>query len=208
MSILKINTKKLKYRESSGKIYFTSNDLDLFPEWPESDLVELIQGELFMVPSPSIQHQRISSRLEFEMQKFLETNPIGELLHAPVDVELSQEDVIIPDIVFLREQHFSIIQEKRIIGAPDLIIEITSSNKKRDLISKKELYEKYHVNEYIIINPIEKYVLVYQLQENLKYNPGNEYKITDTFQIHTLQNLSIAVMEFGMARRDWVVSLQ
>lgn len=195
MSILKINTKNLKYRESNGKIYFTIEDLELFPEWPESDLLELIQGELYMVPSPSIQHQRISSKLEYIIQKFLENISIGELFHAPIDVELSPEDVVIPDIVFVHADNLSILQEKRIVGIPDLIIEITSGNKKRDLIEKKQLYELYLIKEYIIIDPEDEYILVYTLQDNSKYNKGVEYKMADSFIINTLQGMSINVSD-------------
>ncbi len=193
MSIIKINTKSLRVREDSGRVYFTYRDIESFPEWPDSDLIEIINGDLFIVPSTTISHQRISSKLEFQLQLFLQTNKLGEVLHAPIDVVLSEENVVIPDIIFVLNDNRSIIKDKNIEGSPDLIIEITSTNKKRDLISKKQLYEKYRVKEYIIINPEENFVLTYILGEEGKYNKGKEYKLTQSFPIHTLNNLIIKV---------------
>ena len=191
MSELKIKTKNLKYRENSGQVYFTVEDLEFFPEWPESDLIELINGELFVVPSPNLQHQRISSKIEFIIQKYLEKNPIGEIFHAPIDVELSSEDLVSPDIVFVQVNRRFILKEKKIIGSPDLIIEITSSNKQRDLVKKKHLYEQFLIKEYIIVNPEDNYVLIYLLQNNNRYNQGMEYKIDKKFPINSIDNLLI-----------------
>ena len=190
MSELKIKTKNLKYRENSGQVYFTVEDLEFFPEWPESDLIELINGELFVVPSPNLQHQRISSKIEFIIQKYLEKNPIGEIFHAPIDVELSSEDLVSPDIVFVQVNRRFILKEKKIIGSPDLIIEITSSNKQRDLVKKKHLYEQFLIKEYIIVNPEDNY-LIYLLQDNNRYNQGMEYKIDKKFPINSIDNLLI-----------------
>ena len=193
MSVIRIKTKNLRHRENTGKIFFTVDDLEDFPEWPESDLVELLNGELFMVPSPSTQHQRISKEIEFQIQSFLQKNILGELFHAPYDVQLGKEDLVIPDIIVVLENEKEIIREKRIQGTPSLIIEIVSSNKKKDLEDKKEIYEKYKVKEYVIIEPEEKFVLIYRLNENLRYNQPLKIKIPGEFNLKTLNNLEISL---------------
>ncbi len=191
MSVIRIKTKNLRHRENTGKIFFTVDDLEDFPEWPESDLVELMNGELFMVPSPTTQHQRISKEIEFQIQSFLQKNNIGELFHAPYDVQLGKEDLVIPDIIIVLKNEKEIIREKRIQGTPSLIFEIVSTNKKRDFEDKKEIYEKHKVKEYVIIEPEEKFVLIYRLNEDLKYDQPLKIKTPGKFNIKTLNNLEI-----------------
>ena len=120
-----------------------------------------------MVPSPSIQHQRISSKLENFFNKYLENNPSGEVFHAPVDVVLSDLDVVIPDVIFVNIEHSDIIQKKNVQGVPDLIVEILSSNVNRDLVIKKDLYKRYMVQEYWIVDPEREMVIMH------RSNPDN-----------------------------------
>lgn len=193
MSVIRIKTKNLRHRENTGKIYFTVDDFEDFPEWPDSNLVELLNGELFMVPSPSTLHQRITKEIEFQIESFLQKNTIAELFHAPYDVQLGKENLVIPDIVVVLNEEKSIIREKRIEGIPSLLIEIMSSNKKRDLEDKKDIYEKHKVNEYIIIDPEENYVLIYRLNKRLQFNRPLEIKLPGKFNIKTLNNLEIVL---------------
>lgn len=193
MSVIRLNTKKLRYRPSSGKVFFTVEDLEDYPEWPESELIEIINGDLFVVPSPSIQHQRLSQHIEFQILKYLDLNPIGELFHAPIDVELSQENLVVPDIIVVTSEQRSIIEEKRIVGAPSLIIEIVSSNKKRDMIVKKQLYEDFKVKEYILCDPVDHLCVVYRINEQEIYGEPVSLTMPCTIQLSTLDNLEITV---------------
>ncbi|MHA2363244.1 MAG: Uma2 family endonuclease [Candidatus Hodarchaeales archaeon] len=193
MSVIRLNPKNLRYREDSGKIYFTVEDLENFPEWPDSDLIELINGELFMVPSPTPSHQRLSQNIEFQIQSFLNENKIGELFHAPIDVELSKEDLVIPDIIIILNEKLNIIKEKRIEGTPSLIIEIVSTNKKRDLVDKKLIYEKYKIKEYIIIDPQEKIALIYRLKDNNLYDNPLKISLPGKLVVKTLNQLEISL---------------
>lgn len=57
--------------------------------------------------------------------------------------------------------------ENEYIGAPDFIIEILSpSNKAHDLVRKLNLYMKYGVKEYWIVDPMEKRIMIYTVDEN------------------------------------------
>jgi Uma2 family endonuclease len=129
-------------------------------------LMEYIDGFVYMSPSPSTKHQRVSSKLHIKLGNFLEGNHC-EVFHAPFDIELKNErlegnKIVIPDICIICDK--SGFTESRYIGVPNLIIEILSpSNQSHDLITKLNLYMNYGVNEYWIVNPMLNSVTVYSL---------------------------------------------
>src|SRR5581483_12349555 len=84
--------------------------------------------------------------------------------NAPADVVLSETDVVVPDIIYVSRSNSSIITDKNIQGAPDLIIEILSpSTASRDIGIKKRLYEKYGVKEYWILDPDQQTIAIFTL---------------------------------------------
>lgn len=173
MLSINLDPRNLKTHHDSGKIIFTHKMIGRLQEYPLGPLLELISGEIFLVPSPSVRHQEISAKIEYLFRKFLSTNPIGKLFDAPIDVVLSEENVIIPDLVYIKNANLGIIQEKNITGVPDLIVEILSSNRNHDLIYKKNLYEKFRVEEYWIVDPLKNEISIFiydQLQK--KYKKG------------------------------------
>ena len=120
---------------------------------PEDKRYELIEGDLYMVPSPNINHQSILRDLGTLLLDHVRRNNLGVVLYAPCDVVLSDEDVVQPDILFVSKGRRSIIKEQCIKGAPDLVIEILSpSTAERDLSIKKKLYFKFGVKEYWIVD--------------------------------------------------------
>ena len=139
----------------------------------------MIEGELYLETSQTPLHQDIKRNLIVIITEYLKKTPIGKIYNSPVDVKLSNEDVVIPDLLFITKENDSIIKEKFIEGTPDLIIEILSSNKTRDLIEKFELYQKYKVKEYWIINPQEKTITIFGLLDNGKFNDGTIFKNID-----------------------------
>ncbi len=194
MSTQQLKKIKFKTRPETGKIYFTVSDLPLlFPEWPEGPLIELLHGELYLMPSPSLLHQEISDELIFQIKSYLKKNPVGKTFSAPIDVVLSEENVVIPDIVFVSNERSHILKEKRIEGTPDFIIEITSSNKRHDYIEKKELYERFSVQEYWIVDPDDKIVLTYLLGKNGKYEEPCEYQIPAKIPVKILTGLVLEI---------------
>ena len=154
--------------EPKAKIKFTYEDYKSLPE-SETKRYELLGGELVMVPSPSTSHQRISRRLEFILQAFVEERGLGEVYDAPLDVVLGEgeeREVVQPDILYISEGRSGIIAEEEIRGAPDLIIEIISpATAERDRTYKKTLYARHGVKEYWIVDPEAKMVEVYTLGE-------------------------------------------
>ena len=139
---------------------------DDYLKTPDDKRYELIEGELYMTPSPITNHQRISGKIDFELRKFVLENDCGEVFYAPYDVYFDDENVVQPDILFISKERLNIIGEKNLQGAPDLVIEILSeSNAYRDLIQKKKLYARYGVKEYWIVVPGEKTIDIHILKD-------------------------------------------
>jgi Uma2 family endonuclease len=138
---------------------FTYEDYLLLPD---DRRVELIEGDFHMTPSASEIHQRISKRLEFKLFQILEEKGEALVYDAPLDVVLSDENVVQPDIVIISRARKAIITDTHIGGAPDVLIEILSPHSlKRDRIIKKKLYARYGVREYWIVDPEARSVEVY-----------------------------------------------
>ena len=115
---------------------------------------ELIEGELCMVPSPGFFHQAIARNLGFILWQHVKSHDLGVILLAPMDVALSDHDVVQPDVLFISKARREIITDTCIRGAPDLVIEVVSAaNRERDLLVKKGLYARHHVREYWIVDP-------------------------------------------------------
>lgn len=142
-------------------------------------LLEYIDGFVYMSPSPSTEHQRISRKLENKFENFIEGNPC-ELFHAPYDIELKDEKVkgtkiVIPDISIICDK--SGFTDARYVGVPTLIVEILSpSNQSHDLITKLNLYMSYGVKEYWIVNPMLNAVTIYALNDENMYEQHDVQK--------------------------------
>lgn len=135
-----------------------------YTQLPEGAPYELIHGELVMSPSPTPYHQIIQSNLHFVLTQFVRKGGLGQVLTAPMDVRLSEEDTVQPDLIFIAADRRDIIGEQAIDGAPDLIVEILSpSTAYRDLTTKKRLYEQHGVREYWIVDPEEQTVEIFEL---------------------------------------------
>ena len=191
MLTLPLQNVKVRTRPQTGKIFFTSADLLHFPEWPKGPLIELLNGELYMVPSPSIRHQRISSEIHYQIKDFLKNKNLGEVIPAPVDVVLTDEDTVVPDIVYVSNSKRELIGENNIHGAPDLAIEIVSTNRRHDYVEKKELYEHYAVNEYWVVDPYELKVSVFVLNQEKKYGAPAGYDFNEEIPVISISGLSI-----------------
>ncbi|OOH73616.1 Uma2 family endonuclease [Leptospirillum ferriphilum] len=106
---------------------------------------------------------------------FLANNPLGEVFFAPTDVILSHDPLraVKPDLVFVSKDRLSLIGEKNIDSAPDLLLEILSEGtEKRDLREKFALYERSGVPEYWIVDPDTDTVQVFRLSGNTYQSPA------------------------------------
>lgn len=124
-----------------------------YNQLPESAPYQLIQGKLIYMPSPFDIHQKILGKLHVKTYLHVESNNLGEVRFAPLDVKFDKQSIVQPDLLFISNERKAIIQ-KHIVGAPDLVVEIISrGTKSTDEKEKKEIYGKYNVLEYWIIYP-------------------------------------------------------
>ena len=121
---------------------------------PDDERWELLNGELVMAPSPATTHQRVFRRLFLMLNSFVVPMGLGEVLSAPLDVILSDTNVVQPDVLFVSNQREHIIHDANIKGAPDLVIEILSpSTASRDWRTKLDLYAQHGVRESWVVDP-------------------------------------------------------
>ena len=141
-------------------------------KWTYEDLVilgddgkhhEIIDGEHYVNPAPNIRHQRIVRRLTSKIDTWLEKNPLGEVFASPVDIVLSESDVVQPDLVYVSRERVEIVTTPNIQGAPDIVVEVLSgSNRRKDEIIKRKLYEAKGVSEYWIVDPEIDVIKIYR----------------------------------------------
>jgi Uma2 family endonuclease len=152
--------KKEYFKESSERAMETTTQTFTYADYqklPESEPCQLIGGELIMSPAPTLYHQQIIGNIFSALREYVIQKKLGKIFFSPVDVYLDNENIFQPDIVFISTERSSILDEQKINGAPDVVIEILSpSTAYYDLKKKKEIYEKYGVKEYWIVDPMEK----------------------------------------------------
>ncbi|MBD0289431.1 MAG: Uma2 family endonuclease [Flavisolibacter sp.] len=150
--------------------------MEVYKMLPEGTRAELIDNVLYMPPSPTSNHQSASMDLGSSIHLFLKRNNLGTVFSAPMDVYLDEtSNAVQPDIIVVLKDQMNIIHDKgHIHGVPAILIEILSEgNKNHDLIRKKDLYERFGVQEYHIVDPDTKLVLSFFLSEG-KYGAARE----------------------------------
>lgn len=173
----------------------TYEDYLLFPE--DRNRHELIEGEHYMSPAPKTRHQAIVGNLLNLLKNYLKQTKIGKVFDAPTDVILSEINVVQPDLLYISSARVSIITEKNIQGAPDLVIEILSDGtRKTDEITKRKLYERFGVLEYWIIDPVLETVRIYRrVGEAYLKMPDLSLEANETLTTPLLSDLQLPLSE-------------
>jgi Uma2 family endonuclease len=131
---------------------FTAEDYRAMREGPP--WLQLIEGELIQDPSPNLAHQDLAAELTALLRTHAKTFDLGLVLAAPMDVWLSDDNVLQPDILFVSKARRPLLARDGIHGAPDLIVEILSpSSGRRDFIQKRAIYQQAGVAEYWLVDP-------------------------------------------------------
>jgi len=132
---------------------------------------ELINGELFMSPSPNPFHQEVVSNLNDFLKRAAKLVE-GKVYFSPIDLYIDNRNVFQPDILFLSKEKLAFITQRGIEGPPDLVVEVISpSNIFVDRNTKKNSYLIFGVREYWIVDPANKTLEIYT-PENGKDNPS------------------------------------
>lgn len=163
-----------------------------FAELPESNkIIELINGEVIVAPSPIDGHQKNLVQLIRKLGNTVET---GEWRFAPCDVYIDELNVVQPDLFWVSNDNSNChLIDNYWHGAPDLVIEILSpGTTRRDRDAKYSLYEKAGVREYWIVDAQELYIEVYVLQAG-KFTRQGIYGLGNSFVSPALNGLTLSL---------------
>lgn len=174
-------------------------------EWTYADYVrlpdnnfryEVIRGELHMSPAPTIQHQRVVFTLIKYLAQYFDKKPGGELLPAPVDVNLPHlASPVQPDLLYITQERLHILAKQTVEGVPDLVVEVLSpSTAHYDRTTKFQLYAEAGVREYWLADPDESTIEVYVLRGQA-YALLARFQQDDTLTSELLPELSLAVRD-------------
>ena len=164
--------------------------------YQEQPREELLNGKIYMMSSPSVNHCQISSNIYYAFRNYLEGKtcmPFGD----GVDVYLTENDRIIPDAMIVCNK--DIIKMDGIHGVPNLVVEILSpSTAKNDRGYKKYLYEKSGVKEYWIVDPVTRSIEAYLLTngeyilDEFYAVPPNAFGITEQERKETKKEIPVS----------------
>ncbi len=179
----------------------TANKSNIWPKHDNYVLLlgekrcEILEGDLYVVPAPSIRNQRISRNLEFALFQHIRSHDLGELLCSPCDVILSEENIVQPDILFVRQERRGIIGELNLRGAPDLVIKILSEPvSKKELGIQRKIYSSFGIQEYWIVDP-RAYTVEILLWSELGYISAGVYNKLDRLCSPLLPSLELLLSE-------------
>lgn len=150
---------------------------------PDEIRVELIDGAIYDMAAPDFEHQKIVGEIYRQIANYiLENNVQCEAGISPIDVRLDSDDrtMVQPDLLILFDHEK--IQNGKVFGAPDFVLEVISpSTKRKDYFKKLEKYENAGVREYWILDPYKKQLLVFFFEGDIY---AQRYDLTQPVALH------------------------
>jgi Uma2 family endonuclease len=155
---------------------------------------EIIFGVLYMTTAPSFFHQWVVRRLDRFLGVPAEEQGLAYAATAPIGVIMPGCDPVQPDFVIVRKEHAEIIRERKIMGVPDLIVEVISPGSiDYDQRVKLEAYAQAGVPEYALVRPHERTLTVYRLQANGEYAEPQVFHEDEMVHFDCLPGLKVLV---------------
>ncbi len=157
---------------------------------------DIVDGEIFMPPSPSLEHQTILLRLVLLVHQFASENQLGQVRFAPLDVIIRREPLRTrqPDLLFVSNERAGILGQV-IEGAPDLVVEVLSpANTRSDIAGKLEDYATLGVAECWLVSPEARSVEVLELGQG-EWQRLGIFGLGDQVQSRVLAGVGLAVTE-------------
>ena len=156
---------------------------------------EIVNGVLIMTPAPSPEHQDIVGEIFSALRTHIKLAGLGRVFTGPIDVDLGPKNVYQPDLVVVLNTHLDRVAEKKIIGAPDLVVEVASpSTAAYDRLTKYEKYAHAGIREYWMVKPKSRSVEVLVLE-------GREYRSLGIFRgEQTLPSRIVPDLPVGVER--------
>lgn len=147
--------------------------MEILKKLPEKFPAEVIDSKLYVHEPVTMYHVRSGYDLEVKLRQYVRANKLGEMFHEPGGVYFEgRKHAVMPDIFFLSRERSHLVKPKGLFGAPDLVIEVLSPGTRQyNFTTKKDLYEKYGVKEYWLVDPISKEAYGFLLRDNKYHNP-------------------------------------
>ena len=165
--------------------------------YQEEPREELLNGEIYMMSSPTVNHSQIASNIYYAFRSYLKGKTC-RAFNDGVDVYLTENDRVIPDAMIVCNKNN--IKLDGIHGAPDLVVEVLSpGTAKNDKGYKKDLYEKSGVKEYWIIDPVPRSIEVYLLTDG-------KFALDEVYALYP-EGLSVTEKEREESKKEIQVSL-
>ncbi len=154
-----------------GQGHWTYNHYAALPD--DGHRYEVVDGVLYMSPSPNDFHQNVSIWLSHYLVVHVMVPGLGKVRAAPFDVELAPDIVVQPDLIVVLNANLAKITRSHIVGAPDLVVEVLSpGTAKHDRHAKQSAYARSGVAEYWIVDPVKATIEVLFLQDEAYQSAG------------------------------------
>ena len=176
--------------------------LDL-PDTEERNKMELDDGELYIMPRPRREHQSALFWLIWHIADYIRSfsDPPAEA-YPDLVVVLSRDPrrVLVPDLVVILADRSNIFQGGYAEGAPDIVVEILSTDRSRDLVRKRRIYADAGVPEYWIFDPENNTALLLELRDG-DYVQRSLLTASDTLTTPLLPGLAIPLADIFQHRQ-------
>ena len=159
-----------------------------------------------MSPAPARIHQHLITKILVEIENYIKASkgncvvypaPFDVILKADDEEAINSQSVVQPDISVICDRNK--LTDAGCTGSPDMIVEIISpSNSGHDYVTKLNLYQKYKVKEYWIIDPRKRSIFVYFLGENGFYDLVDSYTFKDKVKVNIYDDLEINFNTFDL----------
>jgi Uma2 family endonuclease len=137
-------------------------DLERAPE--DGRRYELYDGGVFVVPAPLPKHQVVQATLTQMLRAYAREHG-GFAVNSPIDIVFSEYDVLQPDVIYFSPERSHLVDLNRVIRhAPDICVEVLSpSTADTDRGKKMQMFARYKVPEYWIVDPAAETIEIYEL---------------------------------------------
>jgi len=157
---------------------------------------EVVKGVLYVTPAPNLAHQAAAGLFTAHLVAHIQFKGLGRVFPAPCDVELAPRTVVQPDIVVVLNANASVMTPSRIVGAPDLVVEIASPGTAGyDRRTKQDAYARARVPEYWIADPAARTIEALWLEGD-HYVSAGVFAGDSTLPAGVLPALPVPVSEF------------
>ena len=180
--------------EGPGQGNWTYEEYAAMPD--DGKRYQIVDGVLFMSPSPNRWHQETVGAIFAYLRDHTIRKKLGKVYVAPFDVELNPKTVVQPDVLVILNAHIERILDTRIIGAPDLVVEVASPGTTGfDRRQKQDAYALAGVPEYWIVDSASHTVELLTLEHNAYHSLGI-FQEQQTLPSTVVPEFSVPVEQF------------